>query len=67
MCCGVAPMWREASSSALMSTSWRIGYWLRVENADGQHVIEPQAYYEPDGEQIGRLRIMCAGFLPMTD
>ena len=23
-----------------------------VENADGQHVVEPQAYYESDGEQI---------------
>lgn len=34
----------------------RVSYHLLVENPDGRHVVEQQAYYEVDGDQIGWLR-----------
>ena len=45
----------------------RVGYRFRVENPDGVHLVEQQAFYETDGAQISWLRIMCAGYLPLTD
>jgi hypothetical protein len=41
----------------------RVAYRFKVTNADGDHVVEQQAYLEPDGDVIGSLRIMCAGYL----
>ena len=42
----------------------RVGYRLRVRNADGQHLVEQQAYLSERDGQIGWLRIMCAGYRP---
>ena len=42
----------------------RVGYRLRVRNADGPHLVEQQAYYSERDGQIGWLRIMCAGYRP---
>ena len=33
-----------------------------MENPDGPHLVEQQAYYEHDGVRITWLRVMCAGF-----
>ncbi|MGZ7036187.1 MAG: hypothetical protein ACXVIQ_13320 [Ilumatobacteraceae bacterium] len=43
----------------------RVGYRFKVERPEGAFVIEPQAYYETDGEKISWLRIMCSGFIPV--
>ena len=40
----------------------RIGYRLRVRNADGLHLVEQQAYLSERDGRIGWLRIMCAGY-----
>jgi hypothetical protein len=40
----------------------RVGYRFRVRNADGDHLVEQQAYLTERGAQIGWLRIMCSGF-----
>ncbi len=40
----------------------RVGYRFDVKNADGRYLVEQQAYFEPDRERIGWLRVMCAGF-----
>lgn len=42
----------------------RVGYRLRVHNADGDHLVEQQAYLSERDGQIGWLRIMCAGYRP---
>ena len=34
----------------------RVGYRLAVRTPDGDHVVEQQAYYRTDGEQITHLR-----------
>lgn len=44
----------------------RISYQLLVENPDGRYLVEQQAYYDVDGDQIGWLRIMCAGYQPIN-
>lgn len=43
----------------------RVGYRLRVRNADGEHLVEQQAYLTPRDGRIGWLRIMCAGYRPV--
>jgi hypothetical protein len=47
-----------------VGTRERVGYRMKVTNADGDHVVEQQAYFETDGDRISWLRIMCAGYLP---
>ena len=42
-----------------------VGYRLAVTNADGDHVVEQQAYYETVGDRITWLRILCAGYNPV--
>ena len=45
----------------------RVGYRLRVRNADGLHLVEQQAYLSERDGRIGWLRIMCAGYRPVTE
>ena len=45
----------------------RVGYRLRVDNADGPHLVEQQAFYDDRDGQIVWLRIMCAGYVPIAD
>ena len=40
----------------------RVGYRFRVTNADGEHLVDQQAYIGTHDGRIGWLRIMCAGF-----
>lgn len=45
----------------------RVGYRLRVRNAEGLHLVEQQAYLSERDGRIGWLRIMCAGYRPVTE
>ena len=44
----------------------RVGYRFKVTRPDGEFIIEQQAYFETDGEEISWLRIMCSGFQPLS-
>lgn len=44
----------------------RVGYRFKVKRPEGEFVIEQQAYFETDGEEISWLRIMCSGFQPLS-
>jgi len=55
-----------AVDTATVGKRQRVGYRFLVENPDGPHVVEQQAYYESDGGRIGWLRVMCAGYQPIT-
>jgi hypothetical protein len=44
----------------------RVAYRYTVTNSDGTHTVEQQAYYDVDGEQITWIRIMCAGYRPVS-
>lgn len=43
----------------------RVGYRFHVHNADGEHVVEQQAYLSERDGRIGWLRIMCSGYRPI--
>jgi hypothetical protein len=43
----------------------RVGYRFRVRRADGDHLVEQQAYLTPHDGQIAWLRIMCSGYRPV--
>ena len=45
----------------------RVGYRFTVNRPDGEFTIEQQVYYASEGGRITWLRIMCSGFLPVTD
>ena len=51
-----------AIETATFGSRQRVGYRFGVTNGEGDFVVEQQAYFEPDGDQIGWLRVMCAGF-----
>jgi hypothetical protein len=42
----------------------RVGYRFSVNNADGRHLVEQQAYLEDRDGQIGWMRVVCSGFRP---
>jgi hypothetical protein len=44
----------------------RVGYRLRVRNSDGEHLVEQQAYITERDGRIGWIRIMCAGYRPLS-
>ncbi len=41
-----------------------IAYRLRVRNPDGDFIVEQQAYYTVDGDQINWMRVLCSGYRP---
>jgi hypothetical protein len=44
----------------------RVAYRLRVHNADGDFLVEQQAYYTEAGSgRIGWMRLVCSGYRPM--
>ena len=44
----------------------RVGYRLRINNPDGEHLVEQQAYLSEQDGRIGWLRIMCSGYRPAS-
>ena len=41
-----------------------VSYRLLVRNANGDHIVEQQAYFECDGTHITWMRVLCAGYMP---
>ncbi|MBK5307850.1 MAG: hypothetical protein JJD92_14290 [Frankiaceae bacterium] len=55
----------EALDTGSFADRERVGYRFRVRNADGDHLVEQQAYLSPRDGRIGWLRIMCSGYRPI--
>jgi hypothetical protein len=45
----------------------RVGYRLRITNADGVFLVEQQAYFDVENDRINWLRILCSGYVPIDD
>ena len=43
----------------------RVAYRVAVSNADGDHVVEQQAYFDVDQGQISWMRVLCSGYQPV--
>jgi hypothetical protein len=56
----------ESVETSTISERKRVAYRLRVRNPDGLFLVEQQAYYDTEGEKIGWLRILCAGYQPVA-
>lgn len=44
-----------------------VAYQMRVRNGGAEYVVEQQAYYRVRQGRIDWLRILCSGFLPLSD
>ena len=44
----------------------RVGYRFSVSNPEGQFLVEQQAYLSEQDGKIGWLRVLCAGYRPVT-
>lgn len=51
-------------TTGTVSDREHVAYRLRVRNADGDFLVEQQAYYTVENGTINWLRILCSGFRP---
>lgn len=56
----------ESLSTARLPGREHVSYLLRIRNADGQHLVEQQAYYNTDGGRITWMRILCSGYQKLS-
>jgi hypothetical protein len=40
----------------------RVSYLLRVRKADGEYLVEQQAYFSTSGGRISWMRVLCSGY-----
>jgi hypothetical protein len=54
----------DAFDTGAVGDRVRVGYRFTVENADGRHVVEQQAFLTERDERIDWMRVLCSGFRP---
>jgi hypothetical protein len=57
----------ESVSTSQLPGREHVDYRMSVRNADGDHVVEQQAYYNTDGARITWMRVLCSGYLKLGD
>jgi hypothetical protein len=57
----------ESVSASQLPGREHVSYLLRVRNADGDHLVEQQAYYNTDGARITWMRVLCSGYRPLAE
>ena len=45
----------------------RVGWLVHISDADGPHVFEQQAYVRERDARIDWMRVMCSGWIPLTE
>jgi len=55
----------ERLESDAFADRQRVGYRLRVSNADGRFLVEQQAYLSERDGLIGWMRVLCSGYRPL--
>ena len=55
----------ESVESDTVADRERVGYRFSVNNPDGRHLVEQQAYLADRDGQIGWMRVVCSGFRPV--
>jgi hypothetical protein len=56
----------EATEPSSIVDRVRVGWLVRVSDADGPHVFEQQAYLRERDAQIDWMRVMCSGWIPLS-
>ena len=54
----------EHVESDVVSDRERVGYRLFIDNAEGEFVVEQQAYLSERDGRIGWMRVVCTGYRP---
>ena len=57
----------ESVQHGQLGTRTRIGYRLRVANSGGTYTVEQQAFCDLTDGKITWLRVLCSGFIPVTE
>ena len=56
----------EATEPSSIVDRVRVGWLVRISDADGPHVFEQQAYVRERDAQIDWMRVMCSGWIPLS-
>ena len=57
----------EATEPTPIENTIRVGWLVHISDADGPHVFEQQAYVRERDAQIDWMRVMCSGWIPLTE
>src|SRR4051794_14081564 len=55
----------EATETAEIVDTLRVGWRVRISDADGLHLFEQQAYVREHEGRITWMRVICSGFRPL--
>jgi hypothetical protein len=56
----------QSVTSGQVAECQHVAYRLLVLASGGANLVEQQAYYRTDGEQITWMRVLCSGFQPVA-
>ena len=56
----------EATPPVRLEDRTRVGWLVHISDADGPHVFEQQAYIRERDGQVGWMRAICSGWIPLT-
>jgi hypothetical protein len=56
----------EATEPSPVVDRVRVGWLVRVSDADGPHLFEQQAYVRERDAQIDWMRVICSGWIPLS-
>jgi hypothetical protein len=56
---------RRGESEPVLDTR-HVSYRFEIDNPDGAHVAEQQAYYRVEDDHIVWMRVLCSGFRPRS-
>jgi hypothetical protein len=57
----------EATEPVSIEDTTRVGWIVRISDADGPHIFEQQAYVRERDGQIDWMHLMCSGWIPLTE
>ncbi len=56
-----------ATQPVAIEGTLRVGWLVHISDSDGRYIFEQQAYVRERKGQIHWLRVMCSGFIPLSD
>jgi hypothetical protein len=56
----------EATVPSSIVDRVRVGWLVRISDADGPHLFEQQAYVRERDGQIDWMRVICSGWIPLS-
>jgi hypothetical protein len=57
----------EATEPISIEGTVRVGWLVRISDVDGPHIFEQQAYIRERDAQIDWMRVMCSGWIALTE